>query len=130
MSACDRFEKYIDKARDRPGFECGNCDVRYTLSDRVLRPVTSAHKLQRDEPTTRRLRIFAVDPSASSRDGKITTTSVPYEPLQPGPIGKLFEIENEDDWKRDLARKLVMKWTKLEENVEKGQKKYGQVCQK
>jgi hypothetical protein len=96
MDACDKFKDYIDKARDRPGFECGNCDVRYTLSDRVLRPVTSAHKLQRDEPTTRRLRIFAVDPSASSRDGKITTTSVPYEPLQPGPLGKLFEIENED----------------------------------
>ena len=73
MSACDKFEKYIDKARDRPGFACGNYEVSYTLSDRVFRPVTSAHKLQRDEPTTRRLRIFAVDPSASSRDGKITT---------------------------------------------------------
>ena len=90
------FDKYIDPARDRPRFESGNHRTRYLVSDRVLRPVTCAYARKGNEPTTRRLRIFAIDPSASSRDGKTATTEIPFEPLQPGPVGLLFEVENDD----------------------------------
>jgi hypothetical protein len=90
------FDKYIDPARDRPCFACSNHGQRYLLSERVLRPVTSAHVRTLAEPGIRRLRIFATDPATSSRDGKNATAEIPYEPLSPGPAGALFEIENDD----------------------------------
>ncbi|MGH7460052.1 MAG: peptidase M4, partial [Longimicrobiales bacterium] len=42
----------------------------------------------------RPLRIFTLDPSVSHRLGGIATVSVPYERLEPGPIGALFEIDS------------------------------------
>jgi hypothetical protein len=90
------FDQYLDKGRDRPFFKSDNHGKRYRLSDRVKRPMGCAHEARPNEPSTRRLRIFGIDPSASSRDGKIATTEIPYEPLQPGPIGQLFEVENDD----------------------------------
>jgi hypothetical protein len=90
------FDKYIDPARDRPCFSCGNHGQRYVLSERVTRPVNSAHQRRLSEPGSRRLRIFAIDPSASSRDGKTATAEIQYEPLTPGPVGALFEVENDD----------------------------------
>jgi hypothetical protein len=90
------FDKYIDPARDRPCFECGHHGQRYLLSERIKRQVTSAHRRAAGDPTRRQLRIFAVDPSASSRDGKTATAEIQYEPLMPGPSGTLFEVENDD----------------------------------
>lgn len=88
------FDQYIDKERDRPKFKCRNHNRRFRISERVKNQVVSAHEPLPGEPTTRRLRIFAIDPSASSREGKIATTEIPYEPLQPGPIGRLFAVES------------------------------------
>jgi hypothetical protein len=48
------------------------------------------------EPTTRRLRIFAIDPAAAIAEGSRATATIPYEPLAPGPIGKLFEVDCRD----------------------------------
>ena len=59
-------------------------------------PSTSAHEWQLGEPTTRRLRIFAVDPSALVREGKYATIEIPYEKLAPGPVGCLFEVDTAD----------------------------------
>ncbi len=55
------------------------------------------------QPTTRRLRIFAVDPSALVREGKYATIEIPYEELEPGPVGRLFAVETEDFGRPDLT---------------------------
>jgi hypothetical protein len=49
-----------------------------------------------DDPVTRPLRVYAVDPSLPRAEGCIATIQVPYEPLQPGPVGRLFEVECAD----------------------------------
>ena len=46
-----------------------------------------------DDPVYRPLRIFALDPAVSRLDGAVALVNVPYEPLRPGPQGRLFHIE-------------------------------------
>ena len=48
------------------------------------------------EPVYRPLKIFTLDPSISRLDGAVATLQVPYEPLQPGPRGAVFEVDNDD----------------------------------
>jgi hypothetical protein len=45
-----------------------------------------------EEPIYRPLRIYTLDPTASRLDGAIATINVPYEPLDPGPKGRLLEV--------------------------------------
>lgn len=54
------------------------------------------YERKQDDPVTRPLRVFAVDPSVQKAEGCIATIHVPYEPLQPGPLGRLFEVECAD----------------------------------
>ena len=46
-----------------------------------------------DDPIYRPVRVYALDPSASRRDGAVAVARVPYEPLAPGPVGCLFRVE-------------------------------------
>jgi hypothetical protein len=48
------------------------------------------------DPLYRRLRIFSLDPAASRLDGAEATVRVPYEPLEPGPVGSLFQVDDYD----------------------------------
>ncbi len=49
---------------------------------------------QRGDPIYRPLRVFAIDPAISRLDGSVEVVKVPYEPLQAGPVGTLFEVDN------------------------------------
>jgi hypothetical protein len=55
-----------------------------------------AYECKPGDPSTRPLRVYAVDPSVQRLEGAIATIHVPYEPLLPGPIGNLFEVECAD----------------------------------
>src|SRR5687767_3564086 len=44
----------------------------------------------------RPLRVFAFDPSRGSRLGNVMTIRVPYEPLQPGPVGERIAVIDYD----------------------------------
>ena len=90
------FDRFLKPGVDRPSFEHCNHGHTYELGERVFYPATSAHAWEPGEPTTRRLRIYAVDPSALVRDGKYATIEIPYEKLGPGPVGALFEVETAD----------------------------------
>lgn len=69
----------------------------FSLGPGVVRAVSCrAHQRRRDEPLWRRLRIFSRDPSESRLAGKVTTVRVPYEPLEPGPTGRNFEVDSTD----------------------------------
>ena len=45
-------------------------------------------------PLVRPLRIYTLDPSVSDRMGGVATVHVPYEKLEPGPIGSLFAVNS------------------------------------
>lgn len=46
-------------------------------------------------PVFRPLRIYTLDPSVSARLGGVATVEVPYEDLQPGPVGALFDVRSD-----------------------------------
>lgn len=48
------------------------------------------------DPIYRPLRIFSLDPSQSRLEGAIAVVDVPFEPLMPGPRGRLFEVDTLD----------------------------------
>jgi hypothetical protein len=66
----------------------------YELSERVARQA-SVRPYERDPgaPLSRPLRIYTLDPSVSDRLGGVATVVVPYERLEPGPIGSLFHVD-------------------------------------
>jgi hypothetical protein len=68
----------------------------YEISDRVTRQAL-IRASQRDPgaPHSRPLRIYTLDPSLSDRLGGIAIVNVPYEKLQPGPVGALFRVNCE-----------------------------------
>jgi hypothetical protein len=68
----------------------------YEVSDRVaLQATVRPYRRERLDPLVRPLRIYTLDPSVSDRLGGVATVHVPYEKLEPGPIGSIFEV----DWK-------------------------------
>jgi hypothetical protein len=70
--------------------------VRYEIRDEVSRAPPAPVRHRRGDPLYRPLRIYALDPSASKLEGAIACVNVPYEPLEPGPCGRLFRVENYD----------------------------------
>src|SRR5687767_8577618 len=68
----------------------------FQISDRValqarVRAATSAT----GGPLHRPLRIYTLDPSVSDRVGGVATVNVPYEKLEKGPVGALFDIRSD-----------------------------------
>jgi hypothetical protein len=59
--------------------------------------VTLSPALAYEEPQRRALQIYAVDPMMSRLSGnEVTTITVPYEPLEPGPSGQLIQVVDYD----------------------------------
>lgn len=50
----------------------------------------------RGAPQVRPLRLFALDPSARRVEGAVAVASIPYEPLAPGPVGRVLEVFDYD----------------------------------
>ncbi|MDN5568474.1 MAG: hypothetical protein L0G27_06955, partial [Paracoccus sp. (in: a-proteobacteria)] len=73
---------------------------RCTLSDRIARDagVTAAcYDLKGNQPARlRRGQVFTVDGSIRTLDGALSTLSIPFEPLLPGPTGRLFRVDATD----------------------------------
>ncbi|MCC6443956.1 MAG: peptidase M4 [Armatimonadetes bacterium] len=57
------------------------------------------------DPVYRPLRIFTLDPAVSLLEGSVATVNVPYEPLEPGPVSALFQVDNYDGWQQVSYRK-------------------------
>lgn len=55
-----------------------------------------AYERKPRDPVYRPLRIFTLDPSEKALDGAQATLKVPYEPLEPGPKGRFFEVQEID----------------------------------
>jgi hypothetical protein len=52
-----------------------------------------AYERTSSDPIYRKLRVFALDPAESPRVGNIACIRVPFEPVEPGPIGALIEVD-------------------------------------
>jgi hypothetical protein len=88
--------------RPRPGARAASGmpdsdEPPFTVGPRVTAAV-HGHPYRRtvEDPLYRPLRIFTRDPSTSRLEGAVTTVNVPYEPLDPGPVGALFEVDSFD----------------------------------
>lgn len=68
----------------------------YEIGAGVRRPLVVPYERQRGDPLYRPLRIYTVDPSISRLEGAVATVNVPFEPLKPGPVGALFEVDPND----------------------------------
>jgi hypothetical protein len=62
---------------------------------------TRPYERRPGDPVYRPLKIFTLDPSVSRLDGAVATLKVPYERLQPGPRGAIFEVDNYDGVQRN-----------------------------
>jgi hypothetical protein len=65
----------------------------FEISARVARQArVVAFKREARAPVSRPLRIYSLDPSVSDRLGGVAVVQVPYEKLELGPVGALFDI--------------------------------------
>jgi hypothetical protein len=79
--------------------------ARFEVKSRVpLAASVRPYECKPGDPLIRPLRVFAVDPAVRRADGATATIHVPYEPLLPGPVGRLFEVECADGNTRFVAR--------------------------
>ena len=71
-------------------------DIDFMIGPRVAGAMSCpAYERQTGDPVYRPLRIYALDPSASTLDGALAIVNVPYEPVQcgsRGPCGTMLEI--------------------------------------
>ncbi|WP_020653409.1 hypothetical protein [Massilia niastensis] len=74
----------------------GEAGQGYAIGPDVTRTVGRSQPPQRELPLYRPLRIYTSDPSASRLEGAVTCVNVRYEPLKPGPVGRLFRVDNRD----------------------------------
>ena len=109
-SASDRHEA---ESGDVNPLQPGN-GARYRI-DRRISNAARTHLWERSEgePSTRPLEIFALNAEVSRLEGGVVSLEVPYEPLQPGPVGSVVEVSNVDAdgvrWnKADLENRAVL----------------------
>ena len=68
-------------------------NAAFEISPRVAQQAfVRRYQWERGAPLTRPLRIYTLDPSVSDRVGGVSTVQVPYEKLEPGPMGSLFKV--------------------------------------
>jgi hypothetical protein len=69
---------------------------RYGLGPGVTRASRiEPYRREPSDPVYRPLKIFTRDPAASLLEGSVALVNLPYEPLTPGPEGKLFRVEED-----------------------------------
>ncbi|MEO8345999.1 MAG: hypothetical protein ABI607_09910 [Betaproteobacteria bacterium] len=88
--------------------------ISFTLGERVFLPIRFApYSVGPDDPRTRPLWIYAVDPANVGLRQPMLRVDVPYEPLKPGPVGVLFAVEH-GPLREDLRKLLDWSTTQAE----------------
>ena len=76
----------------------------FTLGSRVTAAgIVRPYQRVPADPIYRPLRIYTLDPGISCLKGAVTVVQVPYEPLRPGPVGRLIKIVDLDEDDNPLA---------------------------
>lgn len=72
-------------------------DVYFSLGPGVARAASVAtYERRPDDPIYRPLKVYTLDPATLALEGQTTVLNVPYEPLERGPKGCVFEVEAMD----------------------------------
>ncbi len=96
MSADDRNDHRAERFTEFGSLQPGE-GQHYRIDRRVLNAArTRLFEPDADDPASRPLEIFALDPAVSKLEGGVVSLSVPYEPLQEGPVGSVVEVSNID----------------------------------
>ncbi len=84
---------------------CAAEERDFAIGPGVLR-ATRTHPYERrpKDPIYRPLRIYTLDPTAPRLEGAVNVVNVPYEPLEPGPLGSLLEIKGCDSGPKETRR--------------------------
>lgn len=88
--------------------------VAFEFGDRLLPRRDAPRRRRRDksDPLYRPLHIYALDPAQPKLDGRVAVVNVPWEPLESGPTGRLFEVVDADPT-RDERERLNLDDTRL-----------------
>lgn len=79
-------------------------DQLYRVDPRVLNAArTRLGERRPGDPIYRPLEIFALNPQVSKLAGGVVSLEVPYEPLEPGPVGSVVAVCTRDAGGRELA---------------------------
>lgn len=78
---------------------------RFRVAASVKRSVPKAPPRKPGDPLYRPLRILTTDPAASRLEGAVALLNIPYEPLDPGPEGRLFVVDSYDGQQGSAYRK-------------------------
>jgi hypothetical protein len=82
------------KTRRRSSKASSPATPLFEISTRVERQaLTRPFQRVAGAPQSRPLRIYTLDPSVSHRIGGVATVNVPFEKVEKGPVGALFEID-------------------------------------
>src|SRR4051794_28435566 len=69
--------------------------VDYVIGAGVARAASvTTYERKQNDPIYRPLQVYTLDPAALSAEGARTVLDIPYEPLEPGPVGSLFEVDS------------------------------------
>lgn len=66
----------------------------------------ASYERKRGDPIYRPLRIYTLDAAESRLEGGVALVNVPYESLEPGPRGAVFEVDNLDGWQNLRYQRL------------------------
>lgn len=81
-------------SHEHAGDEPDGLDLRFEVAASVTREVARPYVRQSGDPLYRPLRVYTSDPGASRMEAAVTLINVPYEPLAPGPEGRLFKVNS------------------------------------
>jgi hypothetical protein len=74
----------------------------YELGPKIVaRDVAAPYRRQIGDPAHRPLRIYTQDPGAATYNAPYVVVNVPWEPLEPGPIGRLFAVDDYNATRRE-----------------------------
>ena len=93
--AASRDEALVAGSDEKTGTYPGE-GQRYLVGQSVLRAPVVPYQRQKGDPLYRPLRIYTFDPSVSRLEGAVATVNVAFEPLAPGPVGRLFQVDCTD----------------------------------
>jgi hypothetical protein len=73
-----------------------NLGKTFTIGTGIMEMPLGPYERDKTDPVYRQLRIYTVDPATPRLEAAVALVDVPYEPLAPGPVGRLFQVEDYD----------------------------------